>query len=179
MRVDSDDDADYIVGLLEAAREYVEGVTGRATLSASYQLTAPTWDSIRTSYGSGTIITPERSPIISVASVKYIADGASSLTTINSANYTVMTSYEPGGIFFASDYTLPTVNTDRPDAIQIIFTAGFATISEVSPMIRHAIKLLAGHWYENRIDLAPVNLMPIKNNVHDIIHNQRKGGMFS
>jgi uncharacterized phiE125 gp8 family phage protein len=180
MRVDSDVDEDYIVGLLAAAREYVEGVTGRATLSASYQLTAPTWDSIKTNYGNGTIITPERSPIISVASVKYIAKDASSLTTISSGNYTVMTSYEPGGIFFSSDYTLPEVNLERPDAIQIVFAAGYATIGEVSPMIRHAIKLLATHWYEVR---APINIGNIVNEVpmtlRDMIHNQRKGGMFS
>jgi uncharacterized phiE125 gp8 family phage protein len=179
MRVDSDVDEDYIVGLLEAAREYVEGVTGRATLSASYQLTAPTWDSIKTNYGNGTIITPERSPIVSVASVKYITKDASTLTTIDPSNYTVMTSYEPGGIFFSSDYTLPEVNLERPDAIQIIFTAGFTTIGEVSPMIRHAIKILAAHWYENRLPVAPVNLMPVPMTLHDIIHNQRKGGMFS
>jgi uncharacterized phiE125 gp8 family phage protein len=111
--------------------------------------------------------------------VKYIAENASSLTTIAAENYAVMTAYEPGGIYLASSYTLPTPNPERPDAIQIEFAAGYASIDDVSPLIRHAIKMLTGHWYENRLPVAAVNLTPIPMTLRDIIHNQRKGGHFA
>lgn len=178
LRVDSDDEQEYIEGLLAAAREYVEGVTGRSTLSATYRLTAPSWDSIATENNGANVIVLDRAPLVSVTHVKYIAEGGASLTTLASGNYTVMTTYEPGGIFFASSYELPDLNTERPDAVEIEFTAGYASIADVSPGLRHAIKLLTAHWYENRLPVAAVNLTEIPVSLRDIITQQRKGGYF-
>jgi uncharacterized phiE125 gp8 family phage protein len=179
LRVDSDDDEVYIGQLLAAAQEYVEGITGRATLSATYRLTAPDWDSITTERSGAHIITLDRAPLISVATVKHIIEGASTLTTMSSANYAVMTTFDPGGIFFASTYTFPTLNAERPDAVQIDFVAGYAAVESSSQLVRHAIKILVAHWYENRLPVAAVNLTPIPMTLRDIIHNQRMGGMFA
>lgn len=179
LRVDSDADEIYITELVSAAREYVEGITGRSTVSATYRLTAPDWDSITTLRSGSAIITLDRAPLVSVASIKYIAAGSSSLTTIAAENYSVVNSYDPGAIYFASSYALPTPNPERPDAIQIDFIAGHTDATTSPPLIRHAIKMLTAHWYENRITVAPVNLMPIPNGFNDIIHNQRQGGQFA
>lgn len=179
LRVDTNDDRAYINELLKAAREYVEGITGVATVSATYRLTAPDWDSITIKNNRASIIQLDRTPLISISSVKYIAEDASTLTTISSGNYSAISVTDPGAVFFASDYELPTPNPERPDAIQIEFVAGYADLCDTPPLIRHAIKMLVAHWYENRLPVAAVNLTPIPMTLRDIIHNQRREGHFA
>ena len=36
------------------------------------------------------------------------------------------------------------------DAVRITATAGYANIQAVPEVAKHAIRLLVGHWYENR-----------------------------
>ncbi|WP_144394833.1 head-tail connector protein [Pleionea sediminis] len=50
----------------------------------------------------------------------------------------------------APGYEWPTTQTDRSSAVWIEFTAGFDAIENVPKPILHAIKLLVGHFYENR-----------------------------
>jgi len=176
LRVDSDEDELYLLDLIAAAREYVENITGKCTLSATYRLTSPTWDDIKAVSGDGYFIQLEKTPLISVSSVKYITEDASSLTTVSSGSYSVITAYQPGGVVFASAYDFPDLNTTRPDAVQIEFIAGHADASDVSPSLRHAIKLLAANWYENRLPVAPVNLMPIPQTLHALLNHHRERG---
>jgi uncharacterized phiE125 gp8 family phage protein len=179
LRLDSDEEELYLTALLEGARDYIERLCGRATLSATYLLTAPTWASVLTSCGTGKMIVPDRTPLISVSSVKYIAEGATSLTTMSSGDYAVVTAWKPGGVLFANGYDFPDLNTDRPDAVQVTFAAGHAEVADVPASLRHAIKLLAAHWYENRLPVAAVNLTEIPHTLRDLINHHRERGAFS
>lgn len=40
---------------------------------------------------------------------------------------------------------------DRPDAVRVTFTAGFASVADVPDDIKAAARLLVGHFFENRL----------------------------
>lgn len=178
VRVDSSADLEYLTGLISVAREYVESVTGRASLEAGFRLTAPGWWSIISDEYLGTFSIPlMRSPLVSVESVKYYAPDSEELTTMDAADYRVITGLEPGMIQIKA---APPAAAIRPDAIQINFTAGYSDSGTTPPTLRHAIKLLAAHLYENRV---PVNIGNIVNEIpftlRTLLENQKIGGWVS
>ena len=186
LRVDSTDDMEYIAELVSVAREYVDNATGRASLRTSYKLTAASWCAlfIQGTSPHGWIPAPGwlysaplyRTPLISVESVKYYASGASSLTTMSANDYRVITTSEPGLIQFTG--TLPSVE-DRPDAIQIAFTAGNNNINGVSPSHKHAIKMMVAHLYENRIPIGSSGYATeVPLGLRALIESQKVGGWF-
>lgn len=186
VRVDSSADMEYLTGLISVAREYVESATGRACLQAGYRLTAPSWWSIIPNMALQTAIFPDylfayavplmRSPIISVESVKYYAPNSEVLTTMDTADYRVITGLEPGMVQIK---TAPPATEIRPDAIQINFTAGYSDPGSTPPTLRHAIKMLAAHLYENRLPVAFASCSEIPFTLKTILENQKIGGWVS
>lgn len=176
LRLIGDDDEGYVTGLISVAREYIESVTGRATMSATYRVVAPTWDDLRNTMERIPLF---RTPLVSITSIKYYPPVTATRTTWSSANYYAITATSPGQVFIPSSVSLPDVEEERPDAIEILFVAGHSTVAEVPPMMRHAIKLMAAHLYENRspyITGTIVNAMPMT--LTSLIQNQRIGGNF-
>lgn len=173
LHVDSDADVQHINALIPVAREWVESLTGRASMETTYKLTARTWCDIMPESWSSEIPL-RRSPLVSVTSVKYIASGDTALTTLDTADYYVLTGTEPGAVQLATGIR-PSL-ADRADAIQITFIAGNDDSSLVSPMFRHAIKMLVANLYEQRTPLAPVNMQEIPWTLRGIIDNLKLGG---
>lgn len=184
LRVDSTDDQAYVTALISVAREYIDRITGRASISTAYLLAADSWSSaigLPTWYEleqSRAVLSPVnirlyRAPLIAVQSVKYYAPGAASLTTMSSADYRVITTTEPGSVQIFQN--LPSV-ADRPDAIQIAFTAGHANIAAMNAMHKHAVKLMAAILYENRMPIAPVDMKEIPHTLVAIVNNIKVGG---
>lgn len=176
-RVDSDDDKAYLTALICVAREYVERVTGRATMKATWKAVAPRWGSF--SDAKNALAFPLfRTPLVSISSVYYYAPGAAETTEMTSTLYSAITTTEPGSIYIPGD--LPDVDEDRPDAIQISFIAGHSTASAVPPIMRHAIKLLVAHLYEQRVPIqSGGSISAIPYTLGDMIRNQRVGGHFA
>jgi len=177
LRLIDDTDEEYVTGLIAVAREYVESVTGRATMSATHRLVAPTWDDLRT---TAERIPLFRTPLVSITSIKYYPPATASQTTWSSANYSAITATSPGQVFIPSSVSLPDVEEERPDAIEILFIAGHSAVENVPPMMRHAIKLMAAHLYETRQPIITgtiVAAMPFT--LSSLIQNQRTGGHFS
>jgi uncharacterized phiE125 gp8 family phage protein len=176
-RIDSDADETYLTALISVAREYVESVTGRATTQATYLAVAPCWSGFLHPHNLS-VLSLWRSPLVSVSHVKYYAPDAVALSTVSSSLYSAVLTTKPGGIYFAGD--LPDADTTRPDAVQIQFVAGHATAAAVPAMLRHAIKLLVAHLYEQR---APIqtggSISSIPHTLDHILKNQRMGGYFA
>ena len=191
LRVDSTADVQYITDLIPVAREYVDSITGRASGQTTFKIIAASWQDLfeATSpdadtyldprYGSTTrpaqhqVIPLWRTPLISVSSVKYYAPSATSLTTMSSALYNVVTAAEPGRIQIPD--SLPDVDA-RIDAIQITFVAGSASSPAVS---RHCVKMLVAHLYENRLPAVIGNIVnTIPFGLQELITNQKTGGFF-
>ena len=188
LRVDSTADVQYITDLIPVAREYVDSITARASGQTTFRLIAESWQSLFEAisptgevyldphYGltsrnvSKQIIPLWRTPLISVSSVKYYIDDV--LTTLSTAEYNVITSAEPGRIQITG--SLPAVD-DRADAIQINFVAGNQSPPAV---LRHCVKMLVAHLYENRMPVAFASCSQIPFTLQELINNQKTGGFF-
>jgi uncharacterized phiE125 gp8 family phage protein len=182
LRVDSTDDLAYIGSLVSVAREYFDSMTGRSSAQIQYLLVASQWRDLFDQTPSDTVtsiprdayaIPLFRTPLLSVDSIKYYAPGATTLTTVPTTDYRVVTAAQPGMVQFIND---PPEADDRLDAIQITFTAGTDCPNAMS---RHAIRMLVGHFYENRMPVSIGNIVnEIPYTLQAIIDNQRIRGNF-
>lgn len=157
VRIDSTDDVELVRSLVSVAREMIDGVTGLASTRATFRLVADSWDTIRDRRQASFFQIPiYRTPLVSVQSVKYY-DTDNTLQTVSVDDYSVITTTQPGCIFFPET---PDCAFDRPDAVQVEFTAGHVDPCDVSPMHRHAIKMMVHHLYEQRgiIDSAKAEI---------------------
>jgi len=64
---------------------------------------------------------------------------------------------------------------NRPDAVQIAYTAGIAN----GKMGRRPVLLLAAHWFKHREDSVEKALSTIPTGVHDLIESLRPGDEFT
>lgn len=156
-RITNDDEDSLVSSLLRSAQSAVEDYTGRAAGEGTFLYVAPRWS---TGLGpvQGTLfpayrplapreIPLPRSPLVSVQSVKYLAPGATELSTLAASEYFADTYSMPGRVVFRDGADLPDLDTDsrRPDIVQIAFTAGMA-----NPLMRQAILWQFVNLYENR-----------------------------
>lgn len=158
------EDNTVITSLITVAREAVEDFTGRSLMASGWRVVAPDFGCLKL----------ERSPLVSVSSVKYYADGENTLTTLSTADYLVITGTTPGRVQLVGD--APAL-ADRPDAVQVEFIAGAANASDVPATLVHALRLLVAHHYELR---TPINVGNIVNEIpmglRHILESQRIGG---
>ena len=169
LRVDSADDLEYIAALIPVAREYVEDVTGQVMGRSTWLMTFESWGcASHAVYGRIPIF---RSPLVSVESVKYYAPDATELSTLATTEYRAITTSKPGSIQIHG--TFPSVD-DRPDAIQVSFTAGDGCNSPAT--LTHAVKMLVTHLYENRMPVAFTSCQEIPYTLKTLIENNKLGG---
>ncbi|HWY14429.1 MAG TPA: head-tail connector protein [Rhizomicrobium sp.] len=178
LRVETDDDDDLIMALIDAARNYVDGrdgILGRALLTQQWRMqrerfswypfpyaAAPydytwlnrdwAWDPWAWRRAFSVYI--PLPPLVSIDSVTYLgADSAETPTTMNPSAYKIV----QGGNF--ESYLLPVTGTTwpataiEPDAVTIDFTCGYASVAALNAerrSIGQAMKLMVGLWYENR-----------------------------
>lgn len=177
LRIDGDvrDDNDLLSTFILAAQNNIEGrdgVTGRAMLTQRWRLTLEAFYDPRIYGGqwsgsvpsgwcsgvwgnsgnySGEIKIP-LPPLQTIDAVKYL-DTTETLQTVEPATYRVISG---GGnrssLIPKSGFSWPSAMS-APDAVQIDFTAGYATqeslAAERQGMI-HAMLMMCAHWYENR-----------------------------
>lgn len=151
LKIDIGDDDALVQGLIAAARERAEGVTGR-------QLIQATWDLRLDAFPCEYEIQVPKPPLISVTYLKY-TDTAGTLQTWASTNYDVDA---PAGPFAARGRLRPTYATNWPtsrtdtmNAVVVRVLAGYGAVAVSVPMaIRQAMLLMIAAWFENRDDLV-------------------------
>lgn len=145
------DDDELLEVYLDAAAEFVAGRTG-LTLQPS------SWRVDRCDWWSGCLqirLAPVRAVV-----VKY-KDEAGDLQTVEEANYHWRrTEQGVAELWFVSSYSLPALQADTIDAVQVEIEAGFdnelATGAGDDPELvlpktaRQAILMIAAAWYKNR-----------------------------
>lgn len=141
LRVDENTEDAYLGGLLKAATRHVERIADRQLINATWRLSLdafPDWE-----------IRVPRPPLSSVSSITYV-NSTGGNTTVASSDYNVDTYNEPGRIEPAYNALWPSPRFQN-NAVTIQYVAGYgASQGNVPDTYRHAIKMLAGHWYENR-----------------------------
>ena len=171
-RVDFDDDNAIIVDYLNAA-------TNRCQLAARRTFITTTYDGYFDAWPNREIEFP-LPPLQSVTGV-YYTDEDGNETEYSSDNYIVDTTSTPGRLRFKSTATAPSVTLQEINAVRIRFVAGYGDDGGDVPRIYHqAIKMLTGHYYENREALLVaqgLSLSELPLSVKDLLGIDR-GGWF-
>jgi len=141
IRVDTSTEDTLIGDYIKVARSLGERLTRRSFITQTITLKLD-------QFSGGEIVLP-RSPAQSVTSIQYVdTDGATQ--TWSSSLYDVDVSSEPARI-------TPAYNEDFPDtraesnAVTVTYVAGYGDAStDVPEELRLLIRLLVGHYFENR-----------------------------
>lgn len=143
IRQDGTADDDLIRVFIKAARESVEQITRRALITQ-------TWDLFMDEWPAGERIKLLLPPLQSVSYVKY-TDEDGTINTFDSGSYIADIKNQPGGVVLADGESWPSDALYPVNAINVRFVAGFGDGSaDVPGPIRAAMRLLIGHYYENR-----------------------------
>jgi len=149
LRVDGTNEDNLIAALIAAARRWCEQFQRRAYITQIWELWLNEWPCDTAGYSKGYITVP-RPPLQDVTSIKYY--GTDNVEyTFDSGNYFVDTKSEPGRVVLGYNKSWPSATLRPANGVVVIFTAGYGdTADKVPGEVKHAIKLLIGHWYENR-----------------------------
>jgi len=142
LRVDGTEEDTLIEGLIAAARELVEGETGRTLMA---QTIRQYFDDFPEDGGTLRLAVY---PVRSVASLKYLDDDGTE-TTLAADDYRADVTSEPARIDPACGETWPTTY-GASNGVWVNVEAGYASAAAVPRGLKQAILLLVGHWYENR-----------------------------
>ncbi len=109
-----------------------------------------TWQLSLSSWPSNGLIRLPRPPLATVVSIGYTdVDGVA--RTLAATNYHTVTAMEPGAVVLAplGGWPSDSLYTGLPITVQ--YTCGYgATAASVPEPLRVALRMLVGHWYENR-----------------------------
>lgn len=141
-RIDSTGERPILESLISRARELAEIHTRRAITLRSYRLWLDEFPA------GGDALELPRPKLQDVSRVEYV-DGDGDVTTWDSTNWQFDQHAEPGQIKPTNGRAWPTVHSHTLNAARIDFTAGW-TPEEVPERVKHAILMLAAHWYEHR-----------------------------
>lgn len=148
LRVDVTTDDALITALLQAAREAIEQVTGRALLTQRWTLTLDGFPA------AGEALELPKPPLAATpAVVLQYRDTAGVLQTWAASKYLVARPAGPTAlpayIHPAPDEAYPIAQA-RPDAVIVDFTCGVASAADLPAAYKAAMLLLVGHFYEHR-----------------------------
>ncbi|MEM8494444.1 MAG: head-tail connector protein [Planctomycetota bacterium] len=138
-RVIAGADDTQIRAMITAARQLCEAYTGRAIIRARYKQRLAKFPSCQP-------IVLDKPPLIAVESIEYV-DTAGAVATVATADYKVSTYGDPGRIVLAMGKSWPSVRSFAAEPVTVTFTAGYTDPPE---SIKHAVRLLVAHWYDNR-----------------------------
>ena len=165
VRQDQSADDDLILGLIELAGNYVEETCNLALVNQ-------TWDLFMDAFPGGEIVVPKM-PLVSVTGIYYTAEGAVE-ATFASTNYVVDAYSQPGRIVLDDSAAWPGNELVVVNGVRVRFVAGFGTGgSSVPRMIRQAMLLMIGHWYENREATREKALSNVPMGVDSLLWNWR------
>tara|TARA_R110000824_G_scaffold119224_3_gene273206 strand:+ start:616 stop:1218 length:603 start_codon:yes stop_codon:yes gene_type:complete len=144
LRVANDGDDTYIDNLIFAATKMAESYCNIQIMQTSCTQIADCWADTFELYQSPV----QNSGQILITSIKYY-DEDNVQQTWAATNYILDSSYTPARISVAPQITYPPI-ANRLDAIEIRFRSGYLLSSEVPKLLKQAILILVGQWYENR-----------------------------
>lgn len=137
--ISSQDDNTYVNALIAAATNQVENLTGRKLITQTWKSFYQEWDEFTLPYGQ----------LQSVTGVYYVdSDGDTNEWT--TADYDVDTNSDPGKVKLGYNKTYPTDTLDTNNPIYVQYVCGYGLAASVPDELKHAIKLLIAHHYENR-----------------------------
>lgn len=151
-----------LTALITTARMYCENFLFRRLFTQTWDMTLDRFpDVIRVPYP----------PLVSVTSITYV-DSAGNTQTLSASSYGVDVQREPGRIYLAYAQVWPTIR-DIQAAVTVRYVAGYASIALIPAPIKHAMKMLIGHWYENREAVGSDRIAEVPLAVKNLLWSQR------
>jgi uncharacterized phiE125 gp8 family phage protein len=157
LRIDIGETAedDLLMGLLRASRERVEIITGR-------KLMPQTWYAYFSDFPWRDYFELPYAPIRSIpSSGLYYTDSTGGSTTFSSTKWSSDIVSVPGRLVLDYNEDWPSNTLAANNPIRIEFSCGYAGSTSVPDTIKAAMKLMVGHWYENREDSMITSIQPI------------------
>ena len=133
LRVDHDDEDTTITALLDAAVAWVEDYTNRSFASGVTIFSLGFWRKASLAFG----------PVTSIVSVSYKDTSGATQTLSTDKYYHEVLTNSSAMIYF---HDTPDLEEYNAHPITIAAMCGVAASSRV----KHAVKMLVAHWYENR-----------------------------
>jgi len=134
LRVDSSDEDTTITALLDAAVAWVEDYCNRSfTAGGSAVFHVERWRNAALAYG----------PVTAITHVKY-DDTAGAEQTLDASKYYTTAATDGGMLIYFHD--TPDLETYNAHPVRVTAAVGV----EESANVKHAVKMLVAHWYENR-----------------------------
>ncbi|MEM1192315.1 MAG: head-tail connector protein [Pseudomonadota bacterium] len=164
LRLLTSDHDDSLSQLLVAARHALEA---RAGLAFSLQRWTYTLDKERVVRCSDVLL--PLSPIKSVDAVTLI-DHEGNRTPLDSGTVTI----SAGTISRLKFGPLPSADIRPLGGIEIEFTAGYETINLVPAELRHAVRLLTAHFFENRESVSETRVFSIPRTIDTLVAPYRR-----
>lgn len=138
---DSADQDTYIGTLITAADEFIENELCKALITQTWTVSVPG------PAVNGWLVLPVN-PVIGITTLKYY-DSDNVLQTLTVSDFFLYKTQDLAYLRPNTGISWP--NTyDRPDAIEVVFTAGYGDAADVPASIKHAVKLVIGDWFEHR-----------------------------
>lgn len=160
-RIDSNDEDSSLGIYLDASIEFVADRTSLVLAPATYRIDRPDW------WSCLQILV---APVRGINSVSYLDVNGSSVD-VDPGLYRWWRTDRGAEVEFLSAFVRPVFASDRNDAVQVEFDAGFddpnTTGSGDDPHLilptraKQAILLIAAHWYGNREAVTDVDLKTI------------------
>lgn len=156
------DDAD-ILQMIKAARARLESITNRALITQTWEWTLDNFP--------GWCLHPPKAPLQSVSSIVYLdTDGNS--TTLASTEYITDTKSHRPRITPAFSKSWPSVR-QQLNAITITIVVGYGNPPDIPKPLNHAMKMLVGHYYENREAISDFQQYEVPMGVYDLVADYR------
>ena len=141
LRIEHDDDDDVISALITGSRIHIEAQTRRALITQ-------TWRLVRDCWPAGGVLPVLPVPLRALVAAR-VHNAEGEAQTIPLDHFTLDTVSAPALIALASG--MPSVSGRAVAGIEIDFEAGYGGAeADVPEPLRHAVRLLIAHWYENR-----------------------------
>jgi uncharacterized phiE125 gp8 family phage protein len=153
-RLTSDAETDMLIGLIEQATSYVENYTGLGLITQIWQERFSAWP-------DG--VSLAKRPVQSIISIGDLTVGGSPNPLVNPAIYRLVgtgSQRAAAMIVSANGQSWPAMTATMTETIEVIYVVGFGDQPEDVPaMLRQAIQMLVGIWFESReaSDLEPVH----------------------
>jgi uncharacterized phiE125 gp8 family phage protein len=138
-RIDAPEDNGLLLGLIDAATEYVQKHQWSQLVSATWEMRLcdfPCRD-----------IPLHPNPVASITSVTYVDSGGTTRTLTQNTDYVLDSKCQPAILRPAYNVAWPTTRGYVND-VTITLVAGYGTPADVPPIIKQAILMMVKQWYE-------------------------------
>lgn len=144
LRLDDAAEDDLVASLVKTARHSVEAACGRVLVAQTWRVGLDRWPTDR-------VVSLPLSPLIAVDAIR-VFDAGGMASPVAPALYRVDAASDPPRVIV--DPATPSPGR-WPQGVEIDVRVGYGAMADAVPgPLRHAVRMLAARWFENRGDEA-------------------------